>query len=452
MEQQLEVGHEPENTATENEPVKEEPVSTMPAQEPATTVSAEAKPAAEEQQSEQEVYEDSFRKISPGQLLTGKVLKIDKDGVMVDIGYKSEGIIPLNELSHKSFASPEEIVTPGQEIEVVVTRVEGMAGELLLSKKRADQESAWIKVIKAHQENLTITATAMEEVKGGLIVDLGLRGFVPASHLDIRPVRDLKDFIGEALHLKVVEIDRARRKVVLSRRKVLEEERNSQRASTMQKIYEGAILTGTVARLTDFGAFVNLGGVDGLVHISELSWRRVKHPSEVVKVGDKVDVLVLKLDKSKEKISLSLRQALPDPWLTVDEKLKPGMTLTGRVTKLAKNYVFVAVGDGIEGLIPLVELASQHIVKPEDILHVDQEIPVKILEIKPDQRRMLLSLRQAQSDQEKAEYHSFMSSQNSTTFTVGDLLKSKLSSLNLGVEDTAAPAAEDSKPAEDNAV
>ncbi|MFH0801345.1 MAG: 30S ribosomal protein S1 [bacterium] len=461
MEQQLEVGQEPANIANEEmiqktaDETKKEIPEAPTVKEPAAAVPVHTEiKAAEEKTEEQEMsqdgYEETFRRITQGQLLKGKVVQIDKDGVMVDIGYKSEGIIPLNELSHKSFSSPEEIVMPGDEIDVVVIKVEGMVGELLLSKKRADLESAWNKVIKAHQENLTLTATAVEEVKGGLIVDLGLRGFVPASHLDMRPVRDLKDFIGEPLQLKVIEIDRARRKVVLSRRKVLQEEWDSKRAVTMQKIYEGAILTGKVARLTDFGAFVNLGGVDGLVHISEISWRRIKHPSEVMKIGDEVEVLVLKLDKNRDKISLSLRQAMPDPWLTVEERLKPGMTLIGRVTKLARNYVFVAVGDGIEGLIPLAELSSLRTVKPEDILHVDQEIQVKILEIKPEERRMLLSLRQAQNDQESAEYRSFMSNQSNTTFTVGDMLKSKLNNLQAAAE--ASPAEEPPKPAEDAAI
>ncbi|MCL5774073.1 MAG: S1 RNA-binding domain-containing protein, partial [Firmicutes bacterium] len=259
--------------------------------------------------------------------------------------------------------------------------------------------------------------------KGGLIVDLGLRSFLPASQVDLRPVRDLGEFVGEALKLKVIEIDRSRRKVVLSRRKVMEEERLTQKSKVLENIFEGMICEGTVARVTDFGAFVNLGGIDGLVHISELSWRRIKHPSEVVKIGDKLEVLVLKIDSKKERISLSLRQARPDPWFDVHEKFHEGEICRGTVTKLAKNYTFVELAEGIEGLIPMVELMEGKIVKPEDFLAVGQELNVKVLEIKPSERRIILSLRQAESEKAKEEYSNYLNQGGTGTFKLEELLK-----------------------------
>ncbi|MHB2018380.1 MAG: 30S ribosomal protein S1, partial [Candidatus Xenobia bacterium] len=354
-------------------------------------------------------------------------VKVDREGVMVDVGYKSEGFIRPGDLSHKPFNDPTEVVNVGDEIDVVVVRVSEPEGELLLSKKRADLEAAWKKVISANEQGTTLMGTAIEQVKGGLIVDLGLRGFLPASQVDLRPVKDLGDYVGEALQLKVIEIDRGRRKVVLSRKKALEEERTTLKNETMKDLIEGQIVTGTVARLTNFGAFVNLGGVDGLVHLSELSWKRIKHPNEVVRIGEKVDVLVLKVDKKRERISLSLRQAKPDPWESTIDSFKPGQVVKGKVSKLAKNYVFVELADGVEGLVPITELADHRLVKPEDAVSPDQEVDVKILEVRPQERRILLSIRQAKADADRAEYSKFMpASQTGTGTNLGELLRKQL--------------------------
>jgi small subunit ribosomal protein S1 len=396
-------------------------------EETAKTAETHAGPAM----NDLEQYEKSFMKIEPGQYLRGKIVKIDNEGVLVDVGYKTDGLIPPSEISDPDIAV-------GNEVDVVVLHFRDAMGELVLSKKRADLESAWKSVIDAFEKQEAITATCIEQVKGGLIVDIGLRGFVPASHVDTRPVRDLSDFVGEALRLKVLELDRSRRKVVLSRRKVLEEERDSSREATLKNLYEGEIRTGRVARITNFGAFVNLGGVDGLIHISELSWRRVKHPSEVVKVGDEMEVLVLKLDKKKEKISLSLRQARPDPWHSVGEHFKSSAVVTGKVSKIAKNYVFVELVEGVEGLIPLMELSEDRSARPEDLLKLGQEVQVKILEIKPQERRIILSIRQAAEDASRAEYSEYISGRGSST--IGDLLKGKMEEKEL--QDIIAPKAQ----------
>ncbi|MEW6282165.1 MAG: 30S ribosomal protein S1, partial [Candidatus Eremiobacterota bacterium] len=382
---------------SQTEPTQTAPVETTssePAPEPAPEQVAEG--AVEDAMAAADAYEQSFKRIAPGELLTGRVVRIDADGVWVDVGYKSEGLVPPGQLSHVRDVNPEELVTVGESIDVVVQRVDDNEGKLFLSKKRADLESAWLKVLKAHESGQTLVATCTEQVKGGLIVDLGLRGFVPASHVDLRPVHDLSDYVGESLELKVVEVDRARRKVVLSRKQALADERSRLKEATIGDLEEGQIITGTVARLTNFGAFINLGGVDGLVHISELSWKRIKHPGEVVRVGERVDVRVLAVNKAKERISLSLKQARPDPWMTIMENFREGSVVPGKVSKLVKNYVFVEIADGVEGLIPVGELVDYtRNPKPQDILKPEQEIKVKILEIKPEARRILLSLRQA---------------------------------------------------------
>lgn len=369
----------------------------QPVNAPATE-GGEAEEAVETMESmeslmaQQDAMDEAFK---PGQLLSGKVVRIDSEGVLVDVGYKTEGLIPLHQLSHRKDVNPEEIVQLGEQVDVTVTRVEGAEGTLILSKKRADLESAWIRVIKAHEKDEVLTATCTEQVKGGLIVDLGLRGFVPASHVDLRPVHDLSDYVGESLELKVLEIDKPRRKVVLSRKKALEELRGKMRENTMAALDEGQIVNGVVARLTNFGAFINLGGADGLVHISELSWKRIKHPGEVVRVGENVDVRVLSVSPDRDRISLSLRQARPDPWTTAMESLKVNDVVEGKVSKLAKNYVFVEIAEGVEGLVPLSELADHRVSKPSDHFKPDQEVRVKVLEVKPDSRRILLSIRQA---------------------------------------------------------
>jgi len=374
-----------------------------------------------------EAYEESFKAISSGDFLTGRVVRVDSEGVLVDVGYKTEGLVPISQLTHRRDVPPEEIVKVGEEIDVVVQRVDESEGTLILSKKRADLESAWRRVLKAHETGETLTATCTEQVKGGLIVDLGLRGFVPASHVDVRPVHDLSDYVGEVLPLKVLEVDRGRRKVVLSRKKATEEERQKMKDQTLTDLAEGQVLSGTVARLTNFGAFVNLGGVDGLVHISEISWKRIKHPSEVVQPGQAVEVLVLKVDPKRERISLSLRQARPDPWLIIDEQYKVGDVVKGRVTKLAKNYVFVELQDGVEGLVPLRELADFRVSRPEEVLKPDQEVEVRIIELNADTRRMVLSIRQVAAMMPEGQARQRHADAGGAGFNLGDLLKSKFS-------------------------
>lgn len=373
-----------------------------------------------------DAYEESFRELKRGEFLTGRVIQVNEDGAMVDVGYKTEGFIPLNQMTHKKDADPKDLLEVGQDVKVVVLKVNHSEGQVLLSKRQADVEAAWFHILEAHQSGEIIESTCVEQVKGGLIVDIGLRGFVPASHVDLRPVSDLSDYVGEVMRLKVLEVDQKRRKVVLSRKKALEEERDQMKEATMGELTEGQIVSGEIARLTNFGAFVNLGGVDGLVHISEMSWKRIKHPSEVVRVGEPVDVRVLGVDRNKERISLSLKQARPDPWHDLETRFAVGTVVPGKVTKLAKNYAFVEVVDGIEGLVPLSELSEFRVSKSSDVLTVGQEVKVRVIDLKPDQRRMTLSVRQAEAGISPSVSSNATTSGQGGGFTIGDRLPDSL--------------------------
>ena len=372
-----------------------------------------------------DAYEESFRELKRGEFLTGRVIQVNDEGAMVDVGYKTEGFIPVNQLTHRKDVNPKELLEEGQDVKVVVLKVNHSEGQVLLSKRQADVEAAWFSMLEAHQNGEVLESTCVEQVKGGLIVDIGLRGFVPASHVDLRPVSDLSDYVGEVMRLKVLEVDQKRRKVVLSRKKALEDERDKLKEKTLTELAEGQIVSGEVARLTNFGAFVNLGGVDGLVHISEMSWKRIKHPSEIVRVGEQVDVRVLGVDRGKERISLSLKQARPDPWQDLEEKFAIGNVVPGKVTKLAKNYAFVEVMDGIEGLVPLSELSEFRVSKSSDVLTVGQEVKVRVIDLKPDQRRMTLSVRQAEAGISPS-VSSNASSGQAGGFTIGDRLPDSL--------------------------
>ena len=349
-----------------------------------------------------EEFERDMKPIAKDDFLTGKVIRVDNDGIYVDVGYKTDGFVPANQVSNAPDVSPMDLVKVGDEINVVVQRVDESEGNLLLSKRRADNEAAWRRITEAKDKKEIITATCTETVKGGLIVDVGMRGFVPASHADVRPVRNLDVFVGEELNLKVLEVDKNRHKVVLSRKQAEEEIRKQKKDETLKDLAEGSIVTGTVARLTPFGAFVNLGGVDGLVHISELSWSRIKQPSDVVQPGQKVDVLVLKIDPDANRISLSLRQAAPDPWLIACDRYKVGDVVKGRITRLANKYAFIEIMPGVEGLIPVSEMDRSHVNRPSDVLKPDQEVEAEIIDLDRTRRRMTLSIKRLQQPAERS--------------------------------------------------
>ena len=338
-----------------------------------------------------------------GDIVEGDVVRIDMDEVLVDIGYKSEGLIPANELSIRKGADPHEIVELGQHVEALVLQKEDADGRLILSAKRAAFEKAWNRIEEAHAEQHTVEGPVIEVVKGGLIIDIGLRGFLPASLVDIRRVRNLDSFLGQRLGCKVIELNRSRNNVVLSRRAVLEEERKEERHRILTTLQEGDLITGTVSNLVDFGAFVDLEGIDGLIHISELSWNHVDHPSEVVEVGEEVQVKVLEVDRDRERISLGLKQTRKDPWQEIVERVNVGETIHGRVTKLVSFGAFVEVAEGVEGLIHISELADHHVETPDEIVRSGDEVDARIIDVDAKRRRLSLSLRPKKEEHEEGD-------------------------------------------------
>ncbi len=330
-----------------------------------------------------------------GDIVAGTVVRVDPDEVLIDIGYKSEGVIPSQELSISNSASTEDVVEIGDEIEALVMQKEDESGRLVLSKKRAQYERAWGRIERVMAEGGTVQGPVIEVVKGGLIVDIGLRGFLPASLVDLRRVRDLHPFIGETIEAKVIELDKNRNNVVLSRRAYLEETQAEQRHAFLSDLTPGDLREGVVSSVVNFGAFVDLGGMDGLVHVSELSWQHVSHPGEVVSVGDKVQVRVLEVDRDRERISLSIRQTREDPWEEFVRTAEVGAILDGRVTKTVPFGAFVSVGEGVEGLVHVSEIAMHHVESPELELSIGQQVRVKITEIDADRRRVSLSIKQA---------------------------------------------------------
>ena len=339
--------------------------------------------------------EATIKPFSDGDLMTGTVVKIEKDEVLLDIGYKSEGVIPLRELSIRNDIDPSEIVSLGDQLETLVLQKEDKDGRLILSKKRAQYERAWGKIEEIKTADGTVTGPVIEVVKGGLILDIGLRGFLPASLVEMRRVRDLQPYVGKELECRIIELDKNRNNVVLSRRKFLEESQAEQRQDFLTSLAKGERRKGVVSSIVNFGAFVDLGGVDGLVHVSELSWKHVDHPSEVVEVGQEVDVEVLDVDLDRERVSLSLKATQEDPWRQFARGHAVGDVIEGRVTKLVPFGAFVEVDDAIEGLVHISELADHHVERAEDEVGVHDKVEVKIIDIDLDRRRISLSRKQA---------------------------------------------------------
>ncbi|MDQ3619234.1 MAG: 30S ribosomal protein S1 [Actinomycetota bacterium] len=344
--------------------------------------------------------EATIKPFDEGDIVTGQVVKIDKDETLLDIGYKSEGVIPIRELSIRNDVDPSEVVSIGEQIEALVLQKEDADGRLILSKKRAQYERAWGKIEEIKNRDGTVEGPVIEVVKGGLILDIGLRGFLPASLVEMRRVRDLAPYVGKPLECRIIELDKNRNNVVLSRRKFLEESQAEQRQEFLTSLTKGEVRKGSVSSIVNFGAFVDLGGVDGLVHVSELSWKHVDHPSEVVDVGEEVDVEVLDVDLERERVSLSLKATQEDPWRLFARQHEVGDIIEGRVTKLVPFGAFVEVDDAIEGLVHISELAEHHVERAEDEVRVHDRIPVKIIDIDLDRRRISLSRKQAAQTEE----------------------------------------------------
>jgi small subunit ribosomal protein S1 len=341
-------------------------------------------------------YAATMVSFDEGDVVNGKVVRIDKDEVLVDIGYKAEGVIPSNELSIRKSVNPAEEVELGEEVDALVLTKEDAEGRLILSKKRARFEKAWRRIEVAADSGEPVEGSVIEVVKGGLILDLGVRGFLPASLVDIRRVHNLDEFMGQTLECKVIELNRSRNNVVLSRRAVLEEERKEVREQILGRLEPGQVVEGKISNIVDFGAFVDLDGIDGLIHISELSWSHVNHPSEVVQIGDTVRIKVLDIDRDRQRISLGLKQTQEDPWQRVISTHRPGDVLEGTVTKVVAFGAFVEILPGVEGLVHISELADHHVENPSEVVEPGAKLNVKILEIDEDRRRLSLSIKRVE--------------------------------------------------------
>ncbi len=339
--------------------------------------------------------DETIKYFNDGDIVEGVIVKVDRDEVLLDIGYKTEGVIPSRELSIKHDVDPNEVVSVGDEVEALVLQKEDKEGRLILSKKRAQYERAWGTIEKIKDEDGIVTGTVIEVVKGGLILDIGLRGFLPASLVEMRRVRDLQPYVGKELEAKIIELDKNRNNVVLSRRAWLEQTQSEVRSTFLQTLQKGQVRSGVVSSIVNFGAFVDLGGVDGLVHVSELSWKHIDHPSEVVEVGQEVTVEVLDVDMDRERVSLSLKATQEDPWQQFARTHQIGQVVPGKVTKLVPFGSFVRVDEGIEGLVHISELAERHVEIPEQVVQVGDEIFVKVIDIDLERRRISLSLKQA---------------------------------------------------------
>jgi 4-hydroxy-3-methylbut-2-enyl diphosphate reductase len=351
---------------------------------------------ADVEQYEEIDYESTFRNFQQGDIVKGYVIKVAPDEVLVDVGGKSEGVIPIRELSSTPVSDPKEFVQVGDELELYILREENEDGQLTLSKKRVDQARGWLQAVKDYEEDKIIMAPVKDVVKGGVIVDTyKLRGFVPASQLRTKGPHE--ELIGQELPLKIIEVDQRRNKLILSHRQALQVEKGKQRSETLASLEVGQVVEGKVVRIADFGAFIDLGGIDGLLPISEISWQRIQHPSDVLKIGDDLTLKVLKVDRESHKISLSLKQLQPDPWTTLSQRYHEGEIVDGRVTKLATFGAFVEIEPGVEALLPTAEMADRQ-VKPEDVVSVGQEIRAVIKRFRPEDRRISLSLRDVAQD------------------------------------------------------
>ncbi len=353
--------------------------------------------AAAEQEEYQKLlalYDDSMRNLTEGEIVMGRVIGVTSNAVIVDVGYKSEGLIPVEEFMDRDGKLAVEI---GEEVDVLLEKTEDLEGHVLLSRQKAQRMRKWTEVERAYKEGKIIRGRVIERIKGGLTVDVGLRAFLPGSLVDIKPVKNLESMRGQEMDFKVISLDRRRNNIVLSRKAVLEKELEKKKAETLKRLEEGARLRGVAKNITDYGVFIDLGGIDGLLHITDISWGRVNHPSEHFSVGDEVEIVVLKFDPETERVSLGYKQKSDDPWTLVDKKYPIGSRVHGRVVSLVDYGAFVEIEEGVEGLIHVSEMSwTKKVVNPAKILEVGHEVEAIVSELDMDQRRISLSLRQTE--------------------------------------------------------
>jgi len=386
-----------------------------------------------------------IKDVRRGDVLTGTVVKVSDDEVLVDIGAKCEGVIPVRELSCCHISVPRDYIKEGDQVEVVVLRVEDMEGRIIVSKQKADARKALVGLKEAYDQGKTVKGTVSEVVKGGLLVDLGVRAFLPASLVDRVYVEHLEQFVGQTIEARIIEYNQDKGRVVLSRKAIVEEEANRLRAETLASLQEGQVCKGIVRRLTNFGAFIDIGGVDGLLHVSEMAWHRVNHPSEIVKVGDEVEVMVLKIENGGERISLGLKQVIPSPWTNAAEKYQVGSLVKGKVVRIAPFGAFVELEPGVDGLIHLSQLSDRRVAKADDVVSVGQEVQVKVLDVKEAEKRISLSLKEAVNETEAKEAAELLEQQpEEPIVTIGDAVGTTLADASAPVEE--APGEEAGEP------
>ncbi|WP_078391186.1 30S ribosomal protein S1 [Shouchella patagoniensis] len=361
-----------------------------------------------------------------GDIVTGKVTKVEDKQAFVDVGFKVDGIVPISELSSLHLEKASDILSVDDEFDFQVTKVAD--DELILSKKAVQAEKAWEALLQAHETGTILEAEVAEVVKGGLVVDLGVRGFIPASLVERHFVEDFSDYKGKTLRLKVTEIDKANNKLILSQRAVQEEEMEEKKKEVISSIQVGEIVEGTVQRLTNFGAFVDVGGVDGLVHISQISYERVNHPQDLLSEGQLVKVKVLSVDRDSERISLSIKETSPGPWADIENKFAIGTVVTGTVKRLVSFGAFVEIAPGVEGLVHISQISSRHIGTPQEVLEEGQEVQAKILEVSEADKRVSLSIRDVAEEKERNETRAYEKSTNdeSSGFSLGDMIGDQL--------------------------
>lgn len=364
--------------------------------------------------------------LNRGDVVKGKVIKVEDHQVLVDVNYKFDGVIPISELSSLHVEKASDVLAEGDEVEVKVMRLNDEEDKLILSKKAVDAERAWEDLQQKFESGETLEAEVADVVKGGLVVDLGVRGFIPASLVERHFVEDFSDYKGRQLTLKVIEIDASKNKLILSRKAVLDEEQERKKVETLNSLEAGAILEGTVQRITDFGAFVDIGGVDGLVHVSELAWHRVEHPAEALSEGEKVNVKVLKVDTANERISLSIKETQKGPWDQVSDVLNSGDIVEGTVKRLVSFGAFVEVYEGVEGLVHISQISRRHISTPSEVLEEGQTVKVKILDMQPEQKRISLSIKDAEQEEERQEMETMDRKNDGLNVTLGDMFGDQL--------------------------
>ncbi|KAB8138498.1 30S ribosomal protein S1 [Gracilibacillus oryzae] len=370
----------------------------------------------------QEISE--IKELSVGDIVKGKVVKVEEKHVLVDIGYKVEGIVPISELSALRIETASDVVSEGDELELQIKKVEDE--EIVLSKKAVVAEKAWEDLQQKFEANETIEAVVKDVVKGGLVVDVGLRGFIPASLVETHFVEDFADYQDKSITLKIVELDKEQNRIILSHRAVLEEDAKTKKADLLESLEEGQEIDGTVQRITDFGVFVDIGGIDGLVHISQLSHTHVEKASDVVAEGDSIRVKVLSVDKEKERISLSHKATLPGPWDNIAEKISVNDVVSGTVKRLVNFGAFVEVLPGVEGLVHISQISTQHIGTPAEVLEVGQQVDVKVLEVNESEKRISLSIKDIEEEKNNQEIKQYETDDDQSGFQLGDMIGDKL--------------------------